>query len=649
MKYITILILALFSIHNSYSQPTITNKTIPVVSDKYYFTECDTNGIKQGPSGANVVWDFSSLVKLNEPDSRYAYEIVDPSTGYNFEQFKEANFAYKSGDAYGYYKSSSNKLERLGTGFQEGYEVLSDYETYAIFPFTYGNTTTDAFKGTMNIKYEGIDATMKRGGTIKVEADAYGKLILPDGSFDNLLRLKFTQMVYDTITLNFPGAPPIFNITETITYHWQNDEFKFGLLSISFIKTTQIVMGSETVTYANNVVIQDAENSVSKLSPPSIVSPSNNSNVKFPLNIEWTPSQLTSIVNNFNDLNEDISYELQVSNDAGWSQGNINTFNAGISTTYTINEPIQGEVLYFRVKASLGEISSEWSEVVYANVSGGEGLPKPILKTPLDGAENVEFIDLLLSWEAEGTYIEIDVYNDESSFGHYGENTNQHLMDLMPETTYKWRVRQSDDNGNTSDWSDEWTFTTKVNDKEYDAPLLVNPPDEATNVDYTSIEFTWESDGDEIEIEIYNDDYLSSYVGPNEGKYVVTNLEANTTYKWRMRQYYGLLVSTWSEERTFTTSSVSSVHDLLEIRNLNITPNPSSNVCNISCITKFDDSFEVSIIDISGREILKINLGDYSANTELNSSLNLSGIPAGAYLIQLNGKFHNYYGKLVVD
>jgi hypothetical protein len=509
MKYLFYFAVMLFSVNTVLSQPVLTTNTIPVIGEKLSFTHCDTIGVKPGASGASVSWDFSNLKLKTDGASKYIYEIIEPSKGLQYAKFSTANYAFKSGDGYSYYKVNGSTLDRMGTGFAEGYELLDNYELNGKYPFTYQNTFTDNFSGIILTVADGVEINMKRGGTINVIADGYGTLKLPAGTFDNVLRLKIVQLINDTVDINIPGVPPVVTTTETTTYHWQKDGFKFGFLSISIVKNIQNVMGQLTTTYSNVVVVQDATpQEEKKLSPPEITSPGVNEQVNPPFKVKWTKSELQNIIKVFSDLKEDITYTLQVSEDPSWNnQNKIKEYDAGLATEYNVTDKFATSNLSLRVKAQFGDITSNWSEsqsIVWKEQSV-EKPSAPVLTSPPDGATGLDYDKLTFTWTGNEDEVELEVFNDNATISYRGPNVQSYTVeDLSPNTTYQWRARQFNSASDSSDWSSNRTFTTKsstsVNDlnSSDNFKIFPNPGNGNFELNYSL------NSSDNIELKIYD-------------------------------------------------------------------------------------------------------------------------------------------------
>lgn len=502
------LFLFLFVVSTSISQPVITDKIIPVVGDSYSFTNCDTNGISQGNAGAGVTWNFSNLVLKTGQDATFSYDIVSPGQGLKSELFPTATYAYKTEDAYGYYKTGSSFVERLGTGFADGSEVLTNTEIFMNYPFTYGDNSTDDFEGNLTMTIEGEVYTLNRKGTVNSTADAYGTLILPQGTFSNVLRIKSIHNTRDTMPPPVPGFPGIIMTTEIETYTWTNDSYKFGLLTISVVTNSQSMMGQNTTTVVKNVHIHNAEAQTETLTTPQITSPVNGtSNLDIPFTVQWTASEIIVSGAVEDVILEEINYNVQVTTLSDFSNPQkMVEYNVTGVTSVEVSDPKMTGAVYCRVKSSYGSINSEWSPVSSYTVNA-DAPEVPVQLSPANGAIDVEYASLKISW----TKIENMTYNFSlsttmSSFVISTDSDNFYdATDLDPDENYRWSVQSENSAGDTSAWSPEWTFKTKlpasvingyINDSRIEA--LPNPAEGSVN-----IKFTLESDDKPI-LKVYS-------------------------------------------------------------------------------------------------------------------------------------------------
>jgi hypothetical protein len=232
---------------SAFAQIQITSSFAPVPGNSFLSHEADTTNINPGNSGANQVWNFSSLVELG--DSSYA-GFVSPASTPNSSSYPGATVASgisdpAVGSIYTYFQATGSSLSVLGTVATSTQTLnipLNDPLIIQVYPFNYGNTNSDSYSGSGSYGMGSI----KRRGTITNTYDAYGTLILPSGTVNNTARIKTIQTVTDS---TFIGVNYISSIsTTTTTYQWVKQNYKFPLMEISITTTTNYPSGT-TSTY----------------------------------------------------------------------------------------------------------------------------------------------------------------------------------------------------------------------------------------------------------------------------------------------------------------------------------------------------------------------------------------------------------------
>ena len=139
------------------------------------------------------------------------------------------------------FTSVGAKYEMLGFSDSANITVVaySDAMTMLTFPFAFGNTSTDNFAFTTTFQGNNVTAS----GSITTTADGSGDLLLPQGAFNNVLRIKYNVVTNITVL--------IFNLTQTQTiYEWYDGIYKFPLLHIDNTNTTD-PFGGATVFLKN--------------------------------------------------------------------------------------------------------------------------------------------------------------------------------------------------------------------------------------------------------------------------------------------------------------------------------------------------------------------------------------------------------------
>ena len=538
MKYIFLLVFVLFSLKSLTAQPVLTNKTIPSVGEKYSYSYYDTVGVKAGSSGTGITWDFSKIIKLSGADETVNFEIIDPSITPQADLFKEATYAYvqsldNTNNAYGYYKAYNDKIERLGTGFDEGAEILTDLELIAKFPFTYQNSYKDKFAGKIDVTADGETMTLNRGGEISVLADAYGTVILPSGTFNNMLRLKIIQSIGDTIPSPFPGVPGGLMETITETYAWVSDEYKFALLTVSFItsKTTFPGVPPQTIN-TMNVTAYDFEPSGGQtLSTPSIKSPSNGATkLTIPVTLEWDESILSKINKKTDVIQQTTMYTVQVADNPEFSDvGTTLDFEVQESNV-VVENLVEGTKYYWKVKAINGEIESQWSEVYNFTTK----LPTPNLPTlisPENGSKNNPISSVTLNWDSNNDVAatRLLVTGPTSIDEMLDNETYYELKNLTANSTYSWKVKFYNSEGDSSDWSEEWTFTTEPETSVEDELLIKNIVFDYNQIEKTILIRNLAFDNKQISINLYDlkgNLILSNFVDNNSMRINLSNLSS---------------------------------------------------------------------------------------------------------------------------
>lgn len=184
-----------------------------------------TRWVSPGSGGENQLWDFSNLEEVKDFEGyvRSSYEVDVENV------FPESNVALNEFGNKFYFKLNEESLEQYGMTSSSG-TVSIEYDRPYVkmkYPFAYGNS----FSGTYGGTYKSSSLEVSLDGSYEVEADGYGKLILPNGvEVDNTLRV-VTKRSY---TRNFTNP----NEIEITTYRWYNETERFPLLVLTTIKST---------------------------------------------------------------------------------------------------------------------------------------------------------------------------------------------------------------------------------------------------------------------------------------------------------------------------------------------------------------------------------------------------------------------------
>jgi len=671
MRYTVYLLLTFLTFYNLQSQPVLSINSIPQIGEKYTFTFCDTTGIQAGEGGADKNWNFSTLKYLEGDDAVETNTIVAPESGIKSSSFPSATYALKSEGGYSYFKVVNNKIERLGTGFEGGEEILTKPEIIYGLPFEF----TNVYEGTFSGSIKSGNIITKRGGKVMTIADGFGSIVLPNGAYPNLLRIRLEQVINDTIPPLVPGAPSIISITETVSYIWLNDEYKFGLLNISTITNSQVMQGnviSKTVT--KNVSVQDAEPGAEMyMTTPNIISPQEGANnLKLPFRIEWTEAEIITPGSVKNEIKNPIYYTLQVSALSDFSDfGLINEYYATDETSMKYSDDLMVNDLFIRVKASYADIISDWSDIISVSLAESEmSLSTPEIISPLNGS-TVEESPIMFAWtESEliipdgiksqeisevQYYLQIGFHPDfdEGDFIIEYEPTIDSFLEVefeLPFEVIYARVKATYDEIE-SDWS-EVVKVYLVEPQELIVPTLLSPQNGATELDYEGVLCSWESTNEDIGFQFrISGEFMRMelYLG-DQYSYMVTDLDPDSEYSWSVRaDAWNGDTTEWADDWTFKTKSATSVNDKhFNNSRLIVSPNPATDAANVTFTLNSDDVVRLKVFSIEGNLLFVNNIGIISAG-EHNIHLPLDGIPAGAYYIMLEGRRLSLMRSIIVQ
>ena len=201
---------------------------LPAIGDSIHYVDANTFGFDPtgvGPVTAKV-WDESALFLTG---TTYDFNYIDPATiptSLGRDSFPTATIARGESGATGYfyYQNTSNDINRIGWFINP-----SDYGIYTNgavatefhFPLTAGQSFTSTYGGIyapFNLGEDSVRITM---GSLSINADMQGQLILPTAIFNQTLRLHVLENFH--ITVYFLGVPTIDELVTDDYYYWFND------------------------------------------------------------------------------------------------------------------------------------------------------------------------------------------------------------------------------------------------------------------------------------------------------------------------------------------------------------------------------------------------------------------------------------------
>jgi hypothetical protein len=229
MKRYLLLALSLISVTtNAQTTLTAANST-PVAGTSITFYV--GNAVPQGAGGANQTWNFSNYTYTSSSTANAQACPAAPGCG----TFPGATLAFVSSSSNQYFKGSSTSLATAGyRGSSNGTTVdivYSNPDEFLRFPFTNGNSYVDAFSAS----FTSGGIPFSRFGTDSITADGWGKLILPNATFNNTLRIKQVQTYKDSFST--AGTAFVYNY-KAINYVWYSPNSSYPVFTITSLTST---------------------------------------------------------------------------------------------------------------------------------------------------------------------------------------------------------------------------------------------------------------------------------------------------------------------------------------------------------------------------------------------------------------------------
>lgn len=242
MKKLTLLIICFLSVQLLLSQTVLTNNINFSIGDTYRYNGYEeVTNIEPGPGGANQNWDFSQVTGplFIEGDGNICVEPSSSVFG-DSAAVSDANICIRNIDEeispYQYYNCKNSSQELLAMGFVSGsnssFGTYTDILTAHEFPFAYG----DSFNDTWELLTYHIDFgyyMMRDSSTVLVEADAYGTVVTPTGTYQNALRIKRTTVMYSWFRWEEGGEWNPSGPYTDIDYEWYAPDIKVPVMIIT--------------------------------------------------------------------------------------------------------------------------------------------------------------------------------------------------------------------------------------------------------------------------------------------------------------------------------------------------------------------------------------------------------------------------------
>jgi len=281
-----------------------------VVGDSYTFREIQFPD--PGNSGSKQIWDFTGIQYTGKSQISNMQSAADPKlagaadynlslseNGYDFFMNANANMVEECG-----YENTSLKMTL----------AYSDPVVKMKYPFSYGEQFSDHFIG---VAFYNETSKIDFFGDHVVTADGYGTLILPDGIFENTLRVK---SVKKGLQINMCGMTDV-NVTK---YNWYVSGFRYPVMSLTIAEnqpnggTLQITKMAFTNTQQQN---QIKSSSLTETKVSASQATSDNKVIKQDVTVTISPNPFVDKLNYNYFLSEPMPVSLELYSVTGKGNG----------------------------------------------------------------------------------------------------------------------------------------------------------------------------------------------------------------------------------------------------------------------------------------------------------------------------------------
>jgi hypothetical protein len=229
---------------------TIQGSAFPAIGSVYKLTLTDTAGIQAGNSGTGITWEFASLV--NSGFTQVDSFLLPAATPYG-STFPSADITdhevSPSTNYYVYYHNDGSEFQRIGN-VQPDVVIYSDPANEFPYPLSYGVSVNDTYYASYNQTTTNTLVHMR--GVASENADGTGTIVLPTGTYSNVLRVTGSRIEHDTIF----SSPNIYVYLEARYTNWYQADLYYPIMQIystDFVPSLGIPSHTKSVGYRMGV------------------------------------------------------------------------------------------------------------------------------------------------------------------------------------------------------------------------------------------------------------------------------------------------------------------------------------------------------------------------------------------------------------
>jgi hypothetical protein len=195
-----------------------------LIGDQTTIAICGLDAVNPGSAGSDVTWDMSNLIETEEQSFTYV-DPQDTPWGYQFPTANICGINWQN--EHSYYRFDENGITTVGyaglTTIVDPTDtfkiVFGDDENFIPIPFEYNDMHQDDFDG---ISYAfGFEVPFT--GDVDFEVDGEGTLILPTGTYENVVRYHFNRTQVN-------GMGPGTTTQTKEQWGWMSSDHRFWLM-----------------------------------------------------------------------------------------------------------------------------------------------------------------------------------------------------------------------------------------------------------------------------------------------------------------------------------------------------------------------------------------------------------------------------------
>ena len=255
-----------------FAQPTLRqSNTSPLPGEGFFGHIVDSAGLAGAQlSGPGVTWNFPVLAETGM-DTNYYYNCgATPYCG----SFLEGNIVSLIDSSFEYGESDSNSFSFMGWASSSGVNHFLGRQVWMVYPFTYGSSYKDTLSIVESVPGSYYDSIYVIDSFF---ADGYGTLILPTGTYTNVLRVHHISLELDSF--RYSGLDSGSTYGRMDNYSWfDTSGFHNPLLSVGYDtsgSTTPYIYNAEYYSRAPMLPLELPNPSITDMSFSIYPNPTN--------------------------------------------------------------------------------------------------------------------------------------------------------------------------------------------------------------------------------------------------------------------------------------------------------------------------------------------------------------------------------------